>query len=121
MQTFVHHQDSLKRNEINEIISPINSLFIGSNVCKNHQQGRGYFFLCLPCEVPIMFRTGVIPLFVALVQVSSPDALSYCSLEVLVGATKAPIDLAKDQGRLPLVLMRKKTESGGLLMHCMGF
>ena len=31
------------------------------------------------------------------------------------------VDEAKDQKRLPLVLMRKKTESGGLLMHCMGF
>ncbi|MEC7755017.1 hypothetical protein [Roseivirga sp. UBA1976] len=31
------------------------------------------------------------------------------------------VDEAKDQKILPLVLMRKKTDSGGLLMHCMGF
>ena len=34
---------------------------------------------------------------------------------------KVDVDEAKDQKILSLFLIRKKTDSGGLLMHCMGF
>lgn len=73
----------------------VNSMFIGGNVRKAHQEGRANFIPCFLSEVPIMIRSGVIPVDVALVQVSLPDKHGYCSLGVSVDATKAAVDTAK--------------------------
>ena len=42
-----------------------------------------------------MIRTGVVPVDVALIQMSSPDKHGYCSLGVSVDATKAAVDCAE--------------------------
>lgn len=76
-------------------IFKINSMFIGGNVRKAHKEGRANFIPCFLSEVPIMIRSGIIPVDVALIQVSSPDKHGFCSLGVSVDATKAAVDTAK--------------------------
>ena len=73
----------------------INSMFIGGNVRKAHKEGRANFIPCFLSEVPIMIRSGVIPVDVAMIQVSPPDSHGFCSLGVSVDATKAAVDTAK--------------------------
>lgn len=73
----------------------VNSMFIGPNVRKAHDEGRASFIPCFLSEVPIMFRSGRIPLNVALIQVSPPDRHGFCSLGISVDATKAAIDSAE--------------------------
>lgn len=82
-------------NEKYEGVFTINSLFIGGNVRQAHKEGRANFIPCFLSEVPIMIRSGVVPVDVALIQVSSPDNHGYCSLGVSVDATKAAVDCAE--------------------------
>ncbi len=74
----------------------VNSLFIGQNVRKAINEGRADFIPCFLSEVPIMFRRNIIPIDVALIQVSPPDKHGFCSLGVSVDATKAAIEMARD-------------------------
>ncbi len=70
----------------------VNALFIGANCRKAVNEGRVNFIPCFLSEVPIMFRSGILPLDVALIQVSPPDAKGFCSLGVSVDATRAAIE-----------------------------
>lgn len=69
-----------------------NALFIGANCRKAVNEGRVNFIPCFLSEVPIMFRSGIIPLDVALIQVSPPDSKGFCSLGVSVDASRAAIE-----------------------------
>lgn len=72
-----------------------NSLFMGANVRGAVADGDADFIPSFFSEVPLMFRNGVIPLDVALIQVSPPDKHGYCSLGISVDTTKAAVDTAK--------------------------
>lgn len=72
-----------------------NALFIGKNCRKAVNEGRVNFIPCFLSEVPIMFREGIFPLDVALIQVSPPDSKGYCSLGVSVDATRAAVEKSK--------------------------
>lgn len=72
-----------------------NSLFIGSNCRGAVNDGAADFIPCFLSEVPIMFRRGVIPVDVALLQVSPPDKHGYTSLGVSVDASLAAAEMAK--------------------------
>lgn len=71
-----------------------NSLFIGGNCRAAVADGMADFIPCFLSEVPIMFRRKVIPINVALVQVSPPDQHGYTSLGVSVDATLAAVEMA---------------------------
>lgn len=71
-----------------------NSLFIGANVRKATQEGRAQLIPAFLSEIPYLFRNGIIPLDVALIQVSPPDKHGYCSLGVSIDASKAAMDVA---------------------------
>lgn len=71
-----------------------NSLFIGHNVRKATQEGRANFIPCFLSEIPSLFRKEIIPIDVALIQVSPPDRHGFCSLGVSVDATKAAMEMA---------------------------
>ena len=73
----------------------INNLFIGPNVRSAFQEGQASYIPIFLSEVPLLFRKNILPLDVAMIQVSPPDAHGYCSLGVSVDATKAAIDCAK--------------------------
>ncbi|MGW8123987.1 acetyl-CoA hydrolase/transferase family protein [Roseivirga echinicomitans] len=71
------------------------SLFVGSNSRAAISEGHADFIPCFLSEVPIMFRRGVIPIDVALIQVSPPDAHGFTSLGVSVDASLAAAESAK--------------------------
>lgn len=71
-----------------------NALFIGGNSRAAVQSGEADFIPCFLSEVPIMFRRKVIPINVALVQVSPPDKHGFTSLGVSVDASLAAVEMA---------------------------
>lgn len=73
----------------------VNAMFIGKNIRGAVQDGRANFIPSFLSEVPIMIREGIIPVDVALIQVSAPDAKGFCSLGVSVDATRAAVDCAR--------------------------
>ncbi|MCZ2133642.1 MAG: 4-hydroxybutyrate CoA-transferase [Bacteroidetes bacterium] len=72
----------------------VNALFIGANTRKATQEGRADYTPVFLSEVPALFRKKILPLDVALVQVSPPDSHGYYSLGVSVDATRAAIESA---------------------------
>jgi 4-hydroxybutyrate CoA-transferase len=73
----------------------VNTLFISANVRKAVQEGRADFTPVLLSEFPLLFKTGILPVDVALIHVSPPDEHGFCSLGVEVGLTKSPAESAK--------------------------
>ncbi|MDX1618586.1 MAG: acetyl-CoA hydrolase/transferase C-terminal domain-containing protein [Balneolaceae bacterium] len=72
----------------------VNALFVGSNVRKAVNEGRGDYLPIFLSEVPYLFRNNILPLDVALVQVSPPDKHGFCSLGVSVDASRAAVQKA---------------------------
>lgn len=72
----------------------VNALFVGANVRKAVNEGRGDYVPVFLSEVPNLFRKNIMPLDVALVHVSPPDHHGYCSLGVSVDATVAAVQMA---------------------------
>lgn len=73
----------------------VNSFFIGSNVRHTLTSGNGSYTPVFLSELPLLFRKNILPLDVALIQVSPPDKHGYCSLGVSVEAMLAAIENAK--------------------------
>jgi acyl-CoA hydrolase len=73
----------------------VNSFFIGENIRHTLAAGNGSYTPVFLSELPILFRKNILPIDVALIQVSPPDAHGYCSLGVSVEAVLAAIDNAK--------------------------
>jgi len=71
-----------------------NAFFIGANVREAvNRCGADYTPIFLS-EVPALFRGGQVPLDVALIEVSPPDAHGYVSLGVSVDVVKAAVESA---------------------------
>lgn len=73
----------------------VNAFFVGANVRKAVQEGRGDYIPVFLSEIPALFRKGVLPLDVALIHVSPPDKHGFCSLGVSVDIAKAAVETAK--------------------------
>jgi len=73
----------------------VNALFISANVRQAVNEGRADFTPCFLSEIPGLFRNGILPLDVALIQVSPPDEHGFCSFGVEVGVTKTAAETAK--------------------------
>ncbi len=73
----------------------LNSFFVGKNVRDAVNSGLADYTPVFLSEVPSLFKRGVIPLDVALVQVSPPDARGNMSLGVSVDITKAAVEAAQ--------------------------
>ncbi len=71
----------------------VNTLFISDNVRLAVNEGRADFTPMFLSEIPKAFKT-VLPVDVALIQVSPPDDHGYCSYGVEVGVTKAAAQAA---------------------------
>jgi 4-hydroxybutyrate CoA-transferase len=72
-----------------------NALFIGPNVRRAVQEGRADFTPIFLSEIPRLFRSGLLPIDVALIQVSPPDQHGFCSFGVEVGCTQPAALLAR--------------------------
>jgi len=73
----------------------VNTLFISADVRKAVNEGRADFTPIFLSEIPGLFRTGIVPLDVALIHVSPPDEHGFCSFGVEVGVTKTAAGAAK--------------------------
>ena len=72
-----------------------NAMFIGPNVRQAVNEGRADYTPVFLCQVEELFESGQMPIDVALVQVSPPDAHGFCSLGVSVDATLTAARCAK--------------------------
>lgn len=71
-----------------------NSFFIGENTRSAVNRGLADYTPIFLSEVPALLRSKVIPIDVALIQVSPPDAHGYVSLGVSVDIVKAAVEHA---------------------------
>lgn len=69
--------------------------FVGPNVRKAIEEGRGSFTPIFLSEIPKLLRSGKMPIDVALIQTSPPDAHGWMSYGVSVDITKAGTEAAK--------------------------
>lgn len=72
----------------------VKALFVGPNIRSAVNDGRADFIPSFFSEVPYMFRSAVLPVDVAIIQVSPPDKHGFCSLGISVETTKAAVDVA---------------------------
>lgn len=72
----------------------INSLFVSEPIRLAVKEGRADFIPAFLSDIPDMIRT-VLPIDVALVQVSLPDKHGYCSLGVSVDVARTAVNTAK--------------------------
>ncbi|MCD6425575.1 MAG: acetyl-CoA hydrolase/transferase family protein [Anaerolineales bacterium] len=73
----------------------VNTMFISHNTRKAVQEGRADFTPVLLSEFPLLFKNKVLPVNVAFVHLSPPDAHGYCSFGVEVGLSKSPAESAE--------------------------
>ena len=72
-----------------------NAMFIGGNVREAVNDGRADYTPVFLSEIEGLFETGAMPLDVALIHVSPPDAHGYCSLGVGVDTTMTAAKCAR--------------------------
>lgn len=70
------------------------SLFVGAALRKPVKEARADFIPVFLSDIPGLFSSRQIPLNVALVQLSPPDAHGHCTLGVSVDAARAAVDSA---------------------------
>ena len=73
----------------------VNTMFISHNTRKAVQEGRADFTPVLLSEFPLLFKDNILPVNVAFVHLSPPDAHGYCSFGVEVGLSKSPAESAE--------------------------
>lgn len=73
----------------------LNSLFVSANVRGWVNSAYGDYVPVFLSEIPYLFRDGILPLDVAIVQVSPPDKHGYCTLGTSVDAAWTAVRTAK--------------------------
>lgn len=72
----------------------VNSFFIADNVRDFIQEGLGSYTPIFLSDIPRLFRSGQMPLDVALIQVTPPDERGLCSLGISVDIVKSAAENA---------------------------
>jgi acyl-CoA hydrolase len=73
----------------------MNSLFVSQNIREAVNSGQGDYVPIFLSEIPILFKRKILPLDVAIVQVSPPDKHGFCSLGVSVDIALSAVKSAK--------------------------
>ena len=73
----------------------LNSCFVGGNVRNFVNTFQGDYIPIFLSEIHFLFKRNILPLDVAIIQVSPPDKHGYCSLGVSVDITLPAIETAK--------------------------
>lgn len=73
----------------------INSLFVSASIREDVREGRADYVPVFLSEIPNLFTQGILPIDVALVQVSPPDKHGYCSLGLSVDISRSAVNTAK--------------------------
>jgi len=71
------------------------AFFIGANTRKAVHEGRAEFIPIFLSELPLLFKRNIIPVDVALLNLSPPDEHGFCSYGVDVGTIKTAAERAK--------------------------
>ncbi|GGK58187.1 acetyl-CoA hydrolase/transferase family protein [Rufibacter glacialis] len=72
-----------------------NACFVGGNIRQALKEGTADYIPIFLSEISLLFRRNILPLDVALVQVSPPDAHGFCSLGASVDVTLSAVETAK--------------------------
>ena len=72
-----------------------NSLFVSAGTRKVANSMNGDYVPIFLSEIPQLFKRNILPLDVALIQVSPPDTHGYCSLGTSVDIARAAVDTAR--------------------------
>ena len=72
-----------------------NSLFVSANTRTVVNSSDGDYVPIFLSQIPQLFRKNILPIDVALIQVSPPDAHGYCSLGTSVDIAKAAVETAR--------------------------
>lgn len=108
LQTLFEQKDRLKNVELVSITLQgvdfsevnikdhffVNSLFVSQGVRKVVNSPYGDYVPAFLSEIPALFRKKILPLDVAMVQVSPPDKNGFCSLGTSVDISRAAVDTA---------------------------
>ncbi len=72
----------------------VNSLFVSENTREIANSKHGDYVPIFLSQIPQLFKENILPLDVAIIQVSPPDAHGYCSLGTSVDIARAAVDVA---------------------------
>lgn len=72
-----------------------NSLFVSENTRSVVNSSNGDYVPVFLSQIPQLFRKNILPIDVALIQVSPPDIHGYCSLGTSVDIAKAAVETAR--------------------------
>lgn len=72
----------------------LNSLFVSANVREWVNSPYGDYVPVFLSEIPRLFKSGILPIDVALIQVSPPDSHGYCTLGTSVDAALTAVKMA---------------------------
>ena len=72
-----------------------NSLFVSASVRNAVKEGYADYVPVFLSEIPELFKQNILPIDVAIVQVSPPDIHGYCSLGVSVDIARSAVNTAK--------------------------
>jgi len=72
----------------------INSLFVSASLRGSIREGYGDYVPVFLSDIPELFKRKILPLDVAIIQVSEPDAHGYCSLGVSVDVARSAVNTA---------------------------
>jgi 4-hydroxybutyrate CoA-transferase len=71
-----------------------NALFVGGSTRKAVEEKRADYTPCFFSEIPRLFRNRILPVNVALIQITPPDDAGFCSYGVSVDYTKVAAESA---------------------------
>jgi acyl-CoA hydrolase len=72
-----------------------NSLFVSASLRCAVNEGLADYVPVFLSEIPELFKQGILPLDVALIQVTLPDVHGYCSMGVSVDIARSAVNTAK--------------------------
>lgn len=73
----------------------MNSMFVSAAIRDAVNEGRADYIPVFLSEIPELFKRNILPIDVALVQVSVPDRHGYCSLGLSVDVARSAVNTAK--------------------------
>ena len=73
----------------------LNSLFVSANTRSVVNSMHGDYVPIFLSEIPQLFKRNILPINVAIIQVSPPDMHGYCSLGPSVDIARAAVDMAQ--------------------------
>ena len=73
----------------------VNSLFVSASIRQSVNEGYADYVPVFLSDIPELFKQNILPIDVAIVQVSKPNAHGYCTLGVSVDVARAAVNTAK--------------------------